>query len=130
VSRQFPAAAGLMSDLLAEENPPQAIVVHLGTNGLVDDAQFDRVMLEAAEVPLVVFVNIRVPRDWETATNAALAAGVERWDNAILVDWIGASDDDDSNFAGDGFHPSLDGRVLYSELIMDAVFPGATTVGF
>lgn len=129
VSRQFPAAAGLIQDLMTGENPPQAIVVHLGTNGLVDDAQFDRVMLEAAEVPLVVFVNIRVPRDWEAPTNTALAAGVERWDNAILVDWFGASDEDDSNFAGDGFHPSLDGRALYAELIAEAVFPGSATVG-
>jgi lysophospholipase L1-like esterase len=85
-------------------------------------------MLEAADVPLVVFVNVRVPRDWETPTNIALAAGVERWDNAILVDWFGASDADDGNFAGDGFHPSIGGRVLYAELITDRIFAGPGSV--
>lgn len=128
VSRQFRGTPGLIRDLVAAGDPAQVVIVHLGTNGEVDDALFDRTMLEAAEVPLVVFVNVRVPRDWETPTNAALAAGVERWDNAILVDWFGASDEDDGNFAGDGFHPSLSGRVLYADLITEAIFPSEAAV--
>jgi hypothetical protein len=128
VSRQFRDTPGLIRDLVEMDDPAQVVIVHLGTNGLVDDAAFDSVMLEAADVPLVVFVNVRVPRDWETPTNIALAAGVERWDNAILVDWFGASDADDGNFAGDGFHPSIGGRVLYAELITDRIFAGPGSV--
>jgi hypothetical protein len=123
VSRQFHDSPASVRELLARENPPQVIIIGLGTNGAVSDEQFDETMFEAAEVPMVVFVNIRVPRDWEAPTNAVLAAGVERWDNAILIDWFTPADPDDSNFAADGFHPSLTGRVLYSDLVSEAIFP-------
>ena len=123
VSRQLRDSPASVKELVARENPPQVIIIGLGTNGEVSDAQFDETMLEAAEVPMVAFVNIRVPRDWEAPTNAVLAAGVERWDNAILIDWFTPADPDDSNFAADGFHPSLTGRVLYSDLVSEAIFP-------
>jgi lysophospholipase L1-like esterase len=123
VSRQFRDSPASVKELLARENPPQVIIIGLGTNGAVSDEQFDDTMFEAAEVPMVAFVNVRVPRDWEAPTNAVLAAGVERWDNAILIDWFTPADPDDSYFAADGFHPSLTGRVLYSDLVSDAIFP-------
>jgi len=123
VSRQFRDSPAAVKELVAQENPPQVIIIGLGTNGAVSDEQFDETMFEAAEVPMVAFVNIRVPREWEAPTNAVLAAGVERWDNAILVDWFTPADPDDSNFAADGFHPSLTGRVLYSDLVSEAIFP-------
>jgi lysophospholipase L1-like esterase len=123
VSRQFRDSPAAVKELVAQENPPQVIIIGLGTNGAVSDEQFDETMIAAAEVPMVAFVNIRVPRDWEAPTNAVLAAGVERWDNAILIDWFTPADPDDSNFAADGFHPSLTGRVLYSDLVSEAIFP-------
>lgn len=128
VSRQFRDSPAAVRELVAQENPPQVIIIGLGTNGAVSDEQFDETMLAAAEVPMVAFVNIRVPRDWETSTNAVLAAGVERWDNAILIDWFTPADPDDSNFAADGFHPSLTGRVLYSDLVSEAIFPTGDAV--
>jgi lysophospholipase L1-like esterase len=128
VSRQFHDLPGLIEERLARENPPQVLVIHLGTNGDVSEAEFEEAMVAAADVPMVVFVNTRVPRDWETSTNAVLAAGVERWDNAVLVDWFTPSDPDDSYFAADGFHPSLTGRVLYADLIVEAIFPTGEVV--
>ncbi len=88
VSRQFANTPSLVSHLLARSVPPQVIVVHLGTNGPVRERHSEETTEVAADVPLMVFVNAHVPtRDWESTTNRELAEGVERHDNAVLVDW-------------------------------------------
>ena len=126
VSRQFLEAPELVAELLARPVPPELIVIGLGTNGPVQDRHFDAVMEIAADVPLVAFVNVRVPRSWESASNTALAEGVGRYDNAVLVDWWTPTHDRDDLFAADGFHPKQPGRVIMAELIASAVYPDWT----
>ena len=49
-------------------------------------------MQAAAGVTRVVFVNVDVPRPWEAADNAVLAAGVARYPGvAVLADWYALS---------------------------------------
>ena len=124
VSRQFLDAPGLVRDLLAREVPPQVIITALGTNGPVQARHFDEVMEVAADVPLMVFVNVHVPtRNWEATSNREIAAGVERYDNAILVDWFTPTDGRPDLFAADNFHPTQVGRVIYAELVAEALYP-------
>jgi lysophospholipase L1-like esterase len=124
VSRQFLQAPDLVRDLLAREVPPQVIVIALGTNGPVQARHFDEVMEVAADVPRMVFVNAHVPtRNWEAETNRQLAEGVERYDNAVLVDWFTPMDGRSDLFAKDNFHPQQEGRVIYADLVAEAVFP-------
>ena len=66
VSRQFSDAPSLVSRLLARPVPPQVVVVHLGTNGPVQERHFEALMEIAADVPLMVFINAHVPtRNWD-----------------------------------------------------------------
>jgi hypothetical protein len=124
VSRQFGDAPSLVSRLLARPAPPQVIVVHLGTNGPVQERHFEALMEIAADVPLMVFINAHVPtRNWESTTNSQLAAGVERYDNAVLVDWHTPTKGRSDLFAADNFHPTQPGRVIYAELVAEAIFP-------
>jgi len=124
VSRQFLDSPGLVRDLLAREVPPQVIVTALGTNGPVQARHFDEVMEVAADVPLMVFVNVHVPtRNWEATSNREIAAGVERYDNAILVDWFTPTEGRSDLFAADNFHPTQAGRVIYAELVTEALYP-------
>lgn len=124
VSRQFGDAPSLVSQLLARPVPPQVIVVHLGTNGPVQERHFEALMEIAANVPLMVFINAHVPtRNWESTTNSELAAGVERHDNAVLVDWHTPTKGRSDLFAADNFHPKQPGRVIYAELVAEAIFP-------
>ena len=124
VSRQFLDAPGVVADLARRENPPQVIVIGLGTNGPVQARHFDQVMETVGPETLVAFVNVRVPRNWEATSNNEIAAGVERYDNAILIDWFTAADEHGELFAGDGFHPSQAGRVVLAGLIAEAIIPG------
>lgn len=124
VSRQFGDAPNLVSRLLARSVPPQVIVVHLGTNGPVQERHFEALMEIAAEVPLMVFINAHVPtRSWESTTNSQLAAGVERYNNTVLVDWHTPTKGRSDLFAADNFHPKQPGRVIYAELVAEAIFP-------
>jgi hypothetical protein len=123
VSRQFLHAPNLVRDLLRLDVPPEVIIIGLGTNGPVQARHFDEVMEHATDTPLVVFVNVRVPRTWEAESNRQLAEGVERYDNAVLVDFYDVAADRDDLFAADGVHPKQAGRVILAELIAQAVFP-------
>jgi lysophospholipase L1-like esterase len=123
VSRQFLDAPVLVRNLVRRASPPQVIVIGLGTNGPAQARHFDEVMEIIGPDTLVAFINVRVPRSWEATTNNELAAGVERYENAILIDWFAAADDHRELFAGDGFHPSQAGRVVLVDLIAAAIVP-------
>jgi lysophospholipase L1-like esterase len=123
VSRQFNNAPKLVARLLARPIPPEVIIIGLGTNGPAQERHFEEVMEIAGTDPLVVFVNVHVPRTWEATSNRELAAGVERHDNAVLVDWSAATEGRNNLFAKDGFHPKQPGRVIMAELIASAIFP-------
>src|SRR5262249_36196402 len=63
------------------------VVVHLGNNGPFSAAEFDTLMSVLSDVPRVVIINLKVPRTWEAPNNSVLADGVQRFPNAVLVDW-------------------------------------------
>lgn len=121
VSRQFLEAPALVADLVRRANRPQVVVIGLGTNGPVQTRHFDEVMEILGPETLVAFINVRVPRSWEATSNNELVAGVERHDNAILIDWFAMADDRDELFRGDGYHPSEQGKVVLSDMIADAI---------
>jgi hypothetical protein len=123
VSRQFSAAPEMIRSLVAGVSPPELIIIGLGTNGPARESDFDAIMEASADVPLVAFINVRVPRQWEDTSNRVIAEGVARYENAVLVDWYSVATDRDDLFSGDGVHPKQPGRVILAELIANAVFP-------
>jgi lysophospholipase L1-like esterase len=70
---------------------------------------------------VVIFVNVRVPRPWESGTNSSLGDGVKRYPNALLVDWHGASAGHPEYFLDDGTHLTATGREVYATLIANQV---------
>jgi hypothetical protein len=124
VSRQFLDAPELMADLASRDVPPQVVVVGLGTNGPVQAEDFDRAMEAISPRTLVAFINVHVPRGWEATSNNEITAGVDRYDNAILIDWFSEASERRELLAGDGFHPSGEGRIILADLIAQAIIPG------
>jgi hypothetical protein len=99
----------------------RVVIVQLGNNGPFRAGQFDAVMAPLRDVPLVVWVNVRVPRDWEAHNNRIIESGVAKYPNARLVDWYAATDGHPELFWKDGYHPRPKGAELYAALIADAV---------
>ena len=122
VSRQFSKLPETIASYKSDpDNPPlgDVVIIHLGTNGFLNSRVFDETMEQLASVQRVLFVNVRVPRTWEDEVNRQLARGVERWDNAYLVDWHGysAGQEDDWISPNDGVHMVREGALAYTQLL-------------
>ncbi|MGB7050999.1 MAG: hypothetical protein WBG41_05470 [Acidimicrobiales bacterium] len=118
VSRQFEAGIAVVQTARAAGRLGNVLVVELGTNGSVTSSDVDAMMQAAAGVRRVVFVNVDVPRSWETADNAALAAGVARYPGvAVLADWYSLSNDHPAWFDPDQVHLQPAGAQAMAALI-------------
>jgi hypothetical protein len=81
-------------------------------------------MQTLAGVPLVVVVNVKVPRSWQNGNNAVIADGVSRYPNTVLVDWYDASVNQPNLFWGDQIHLRPEGARAYASLIASAIYGG------
>ncbi len=122
VSRQFSQLPDTIADYKSDpDNPPlgDVVIIHLGTNGFLNSRVFDETMEQLETTQRVLFVNVRVPRTWEDEVNRQLSAGVERWDNAYLVDWHGYSDGQEEDWINptDGVHMVPEGALAYTQLL-------------
>jgi peptidoglycan/LPS O-acetylase OafA/YrhL/lysophospholipase L1-like esterase len=124
VGRHTSGAVPLLRSLRNQGRLGDVVVIHLGTNGAFTTANFDAIMQVLQSVQRVVFVNLKVPRRWETPDNRALAAGVKRYANAVLVDWHNRWHECGTNvFWNDGIHPTPAGAACYARMIAAAIQP-------
>lgn len=113
--RQFAAAPERLTALADRLDTADAVVIALGTNGPIAEADLDSVM-QLASGTRVVFVNIHVPRPWESINNAALIAAADRY-GAGLVDWKSAAAANGAWLSSDGYHLSGTGRSEWAALV-------------
>jgi peptidoglycan/LPS O-acetylase OafA/YrhL len=121
VGRQASAAVAILQDRLAKGELGSIVLVHIGNNGTLTDAQFEQIMQIAGADRHVIFVNTRVPRSWQDSNNAVLSAGVQRHANATLIDWYGVTQGHPELFAKDNIHLNGAGAELYTRLVIQAV---------
>ena len=121
VSRQASTAVDILRTRRDAGQLGEVVVVHIGNNGTFSASQFDQMMEALANVRRVVFVNLKVPRDWEGPNNSVLAEGVSRYRNTVLVDWRAASVDRPEFFWDDGIHLRPEGVQVYAQLIAASV---------
>ncbi len=111
-------------NIVRERDPAtfgNTVVIHIGNNGQFVQDEFDQIMQSLANVPRVIFVDLKVPRSWEDQDNEMLAENVGRYPNARLLDWHAASVDHPEYFRDDGFHLSAEGAQAYAQLIAAAL---------
>jgi hypothetical protein len=109
VGRQWGEGEQIVQFLKAADALGAEVVVGLGTNGPITDADFDAMMASLRGASRVVFVNLHVDRPWQDPNNAVLARGVARYPNAVLVDWASLAAQNPGWFGGDGTHLAIDG---------------------
>jgi lysophospholipase L1-like esterase len=124
LSRQTTTAIDILEERAAAGQLGDVVILHLGNNGTFTARQLDQIMTVLNHVPRVVLVNLRVPRAWEGPNNAVLADGVQRYANAVLVDWHAASSGQASLFWDDGMHLRPDGAEVYAALIAENLVSG------
>ena len=121
VGRQASSAIALLQELLAAGQLGPILLVHIGNNGSLTEAQFEGIMAIAGPDRQVIFLNTRVPRMWQDGNNVVLSAGVQRHANSMMIDWYGVTQDHPELFATDRIHLNGAGAELYTRLVIEAV---------
>lgn len=117
VGRKFSKGIAVLTDMLEQAAAPDVLVFALGTNNGATPEQVDEVLALASDVDRIIFVNVVVPRGWETGTNEALDQAEAKLDKVSVVDWYATAAGEKSLLRSDGFHPNADGSELWASLI-------------
>lgn len=117
VSRQVSAGIDLLYQRRDAGALGDVVIIHLGTNGSLSGGQFDEIMGILSGVERVVWVNLRVPRDWEAPDNDEIAQGVARYASAVLVDWHSLGNAHPEFFYDDEIHLNPEGADFYAQTI-------------
>jgi peptidoglycan/LPS O-acetylase OafA/YrhL len=123
-SRQYSAGVDVVQQLKDQGQLGDRVIIHLGTNGAIDPAQFERLMGILSGAKRVVIVNVKAPRAWEGPDNDTLASEVKKYKNAVLLDWNKEGNANPGWFYGDGIHLNPDGRAAYTQLVYNALVQG------
>lgn len=110
VSRQWSDGETILQQLKAAGQLGAVVIVGLGTNGPITDADFDAMMTTLSGASRVVFVTVHVDRPWQDPNNGVLAAGVRRYPRAVLADWNTLATQNPSWVYSDGTHLPIDGQ--------------------
>ena len=109
VSRQWSEGEEVLQQLRAEGQLGSVVVVALGTNGPITDADFDAMMSILAGASRVVFVNIVVDKPWQDPNNEVLSSGVARYPNTVLANWYALESQNPGWVYSDGTHLPIGG---------------------
>jgi hypothetical protein len=109
VSRQWSEGESILQTMKAEGQLGGDVVVGLGTNGPITDADFDAMMSILGGASRVLFVNVHVDRPWQDPNNAVLASGATRYPNVVVADWATLAAQNPQWFGADGTHLAIDG---------------------
>ncbi len=110
VSEQFTTGVAQLQSLKSAGQLGAIVIVGLGTNGPITDAQFDSLMSVLSGASRVVIVNTKVGQPWQDSVNAVLAAGVSRYSSTdVLADWATLASQNPGWLYSDGTHLPIDG---------------------
>lgn len=120
-NRQMRAAPDIVAAYMQLAEPPSAVVVHLGTNGIFTDHLFDH-LVSCAQSAQILALTVSAPRAWVPTVNARLAAGARRWPGAVaLLDWHELCHASVGLLRADEFHLTRRGAQVYAETIADCL---------
>jgi peptidoglycan/LPS O-acetylase OafA/YrhL len=97
------------------------VIIHMGTNGIVQEEDLKPILEELKDRNRVVVVNVRVPRVWMKPTNEMISSLVAQYPNARLADWNSVSKGKKGYFAPDGVHLTKTGAKEFGNLINDTL---------
>jgi peptidoglycan/LPS O-acetylase OafA/YrhL len=97
------------------------VVIHMGTNGIVQEEDLKPILEELRDRNRVVVVNVRVPRVWMKPTNEMIDSLVGQYPNVRLADWNAVSKDKKGYFAPDGVHLTKTGAEVFGNLVNDTL---------
>jgi len=121
VSRQPEEIAERIRTRRDEKRLGPDVVIHMGTNGIVQEEDLKPILEELRDRNRVVVVNVRVPRVWMKPTNKMIASLVTQYPNVRLADWNAVSKGKKAYFAPDGVHLTKKGAKVFGTLVNETL---------
>jgi lysophospholipase L1-like esterase len=121
VSRQPETIAERIRARRDERRLGPDVVIHMGTNGIVQEEDLKPILEELRDRNRVVVVNVRVPRVWMNPTNEVIVSLVGQYPNVRLADWNAVSKGKKGYFAPDGVHLTKTGAEVFGNLVNDTL---------
>lgn len=116
VSRQFTDLPKILEKLKSENKLTEIVVVHLGTNGVINEESFDKSM-KILSGKKVYFINCVVPKFWEKSVNKNIKQWAEKYPNTQVIDWYTHAKGKKELFYKDATHPRPIGAEEYTNFI-------------
>jgi peptidoglycan/LPS O-acetylase OafA/YrhL len=117
VNRQFSAGIDVARTLEQQGKLGQVMVVDLGNNGPIRQADMDNMMKLVPQGVEVMLVTVRVDAPWQGAVNQALMDTKAHYPAVKVADWFAYSQNHPEWFWSDGTHLRPEGANAYAELI-------------
>ena len=103
---------GLLSD---------TVIIHLGNNSPVNANQMATLVNLLGDTKKIIFVNLKLPRNYESANNRLFSDIANKNKNVSVIDWRENSMNAKNIFGKDGIHLTANGAKLYAGLISEVL---------
>lgn len=117
VGRQASSGLKVLKEGHSHGRKAPTVLLHLGTNGYIDEGQFRDLLQALADRKSVLIVNFHAERRWTQPNNELIARLAGEFPNVHVVDWSAVSARHPEYFVKDGIHLSTKGIAAYTSAI-------------
>lgn len=104
VGRQASAGLKVLQEEHAKSKKTATVLLHLGTNGYINEGQFRELLTALADRKSVIVVNVHADRRWTAPNNEIIGRMAHEFPNVRLIDWNTVSSGHADYFGKDGIH--------------------------
>jgi hypothetical protein len=120
VGRQASHGLKAIREWQGKLNSSSTVLVHLGTNGYINEGQFHALLTELAVCKSVILVNVHADRRWTAPNNELIRRMTAEFPNTHLLDWSRVSANRPEFFVKDGIHLTRRGILALTSQIQQA----------
>jgi peptidoglycan/LPS O-acetylase OafA/YrhL len=122
VGRQVTDVPVIISSLKAQGQLSTNVLVNIGTNGTITNAQADQVIHAIGPGHQVFWVTAHVPtRSWQNQVNTQINKTAKKYSNVHVIDWYSMALKQGSWFGDDNVHPNTTGNKHLTALIANRI---------
>jgi peptidoglycan/LPS O-acetylase OafA/YrhL len=121
VGRAMIAGLAIVQTLAADGELRPYVVVGLGSNGPVNDAQIRELRRLIGPDRDLILINTFGPMPWETSVNDVLDGAAEHMTRVSLANWHAAIAARTDLLWPDGIHPQPSGAKVYARVVLAAI---------
>ncbi len=121
VGRQLGKGIQILSERKSKGLLSDTVIIHLGNNSPINSNQIETLLNLLSDTKRIIFVNLKLPRNYESANNQLLHEAGAKSANIHLIDWRSNSMNAKNVFSSDGIHLTHQGAKLYASLISDSL---------